>query len=310
LKKLTKYIFAFLGSILFSISTVAADGVKLFDATQFLTHAEETALLNAEEAETLRLHRSKTDVYANSKVIKVNEDAFNSNTIKLVTTDGRELQYTGAIGTEEGSKCCWFGNSSTRRGYFSMSVGKDGGYGDVHEGDKIYQIIRLQGKKLYLISEVIFKQTRNDTSNLSFSAAVAAALLTLFDETYYLTPSEETASLTAEEAEAVRLHRTKTDVYTNSKIVKLNEDVFNGNTITLVTPDGQELQYTGEMGTDDGNKCCWFGNSSTRRGYFSMFVGSRGGYGGYGEIHEGNKVYQITRLQSKNFYLISEVIVK
>jgi hypothetical protein len=141
---------------LFCVSTAcnlasAADGARLFGSSDLVPNASESATLTAEERKELAALRRHTNLHKSITVVRLNRAALNSGVVTVVTPEGKELQYVGALGKNYDQSFLWQGKSN--HGNLDISYDEKALVGFLTDAGKMYQFRSLAGGRMYFISE-------------------------------------------------------------------------------------------------------------------------------------------------------------
>lgn len=142
----------------------------------------------------------------------------------------------------------------------------------------------------------------------TFLCGVAlAAGARLFNATDFVAPSREAATLNAEELKKVAFLRSKPGVIKTIQVTKVNLAALAGGAMTLVLPNGKELEYTGspvENTVEGATIRSWVGTSASGGQVFISHTDT--GFGG--QIHERGKTYHLGALPGRRYFALMEII--
>ena len=144
-----------------------------------------------------------------------------------------------------------------------------------------------------------------------------AAGARLFNSTDFVSRASEAASLNSEEAERVALLRRESNYFKTVQVTKINLAALGSRAITLVLPDGTEVEYRGAVvsasevatfdiksGQSEVIKVTAWSGASASGGQATISYDKNGLFG---QISEQGKHYQLSSLPGKRFFVLTEV---
>ncbi len=166
------------------VSSIAADGARAFDTTNFLSQAQERASMNATEIKHLTLIRSNPNL-RNITPLTINRASLSSGLLTVVTPEGKQFQYVGTSTLAnykhgDGKKFVdksvqtWVGKSTTG-GTLILAWDSEGYAGDFTEGGVVYRIASIQGGRFGFVAQTLPMAEEDDTPQESKSPKAGSA---------------------------------------------------------------------------------------------------------------------------------------
>lgn len=149
------YVPIILAVLLFTPHEAAfSEGASLFNATNFVTPANEANILNTEELKFVESFRKYPNKFKYLAVMTINKSSLGGGIVTLVVPpEGQQYQVIGqAQRMDRKNDVVWLGKGQ-RGTSFVFSEDDHGAYGRLSAAGRIFEIFALPGKRFYVMVE-------------------------------------------------------------------------------------------------------------------------------------------------------------